>query len=246
MVEIIRVIDFETSGVEPPEAEVVEVGFTDVIIDRVPGEVPSSFRVGRSDSWLCGITGKIPPDVRAVHHIREEELKEQLPFRPLDLENTVASDEIVCYAAHNADYEQKFFQPAGGRWICTYKAALRVWPQAPKHNNAAIVYWLEDQGLIPRVDLQKTTPSHRAGPDAYMTALLMIALLESKTPGRDMMHWAQEPPLLPLCPIGAEWRGKPWTQVDSGFLRWMLRQDTMEENLKWNARRELDRRAPRG
>jgi exodeoxyribonuclease X len=40
-----------------------------------------------------------------------------------------------------------------------------------------------------------------------------------------------------------EWRGKRWAEVDGGFLRWMTGNATMESDLKWNAQRELDRRA---
>jgi hypothetical protein len=57
--------------------------------------------------------------------------------------------------------------------------------------------------------------------------------------GREMIAITKQPRLLPTCPIG-KFKGKPWSQVDAGFLGWMLRQPTMEEDLKWNARREID------
>jgi hypothetical protein len=50
-----------------------------------------------------------------------------------------------------------------------------------------------------------------------------------------MIAWTKEPKLLPTCPIG-KFRGKPWPEVEAGFLGWMLRQPDMEEDLKWNAR----------
>ncbi|MNR42339.1 hypothetical protein D3C85_1608450 [compost metagenome] len=56
-----------------------------------------------------------------------------------------------------------------------------------------------------------------------------------------MVAWTKEPRLLPKCPIG-KFRGQPWADVEAGFLNWMLGQPTMEEDLKWNARRELERR----
>lgn len=49
------------------------------------------------------------------------------------------------------------------------------------------------------------------------------------------------PALLPTCPIG-KFRGKPWSEVDGGFLEWMLRQADMAADLKWNADREISRR----
>lgn len=54
-------------------------------------------------------------------------------------------------------------------------------------------------------------------------------------------RWTKEPRLLPTCPLG-KFRGVPWSEVEAGFLGWMLRQPTMEEDLKWNAQREITRR----
>jgi exodeoxyribonuclease X len=230
---IIRVIDFETTGIEPPEAEVCEVGICDLYLEEK--------RVAEPRAWLCGVD-KMPPEVRAVHHIS---LGECEGFPPFDVDIMMDSGhEPHAIAAHNAEFETKFFA-----WplpvICTYKAALRVWPDAPAHNNGALRYWLEDQGLI-TPDHVLTQPAHRAGPDAYVTAHILLALFNTGVTGREMIAWTKEPKLLPTCPIGAEWRGKKWADVDSGFLRWMTGNATMESDLKWNAQRELDRRASKG
>jgi len=34
-----------------------------------------------------------------------------------------------------------------------------------------------------------------------------------------------------------------WSEVDGGFLKWMANNATMDADNKWNAQRELDRRA---
>ena len=230
---VIRIIDFETTAMEPP-AEVIEVGYCDLT------KTDDGWSVGDPDSWLCGVTAN-PPEARAVHHITTAET-EGLP--PFNAEALRADLSIVnAMAAHNSDFETKFFH-AAGTVICTYKSALRVWPQATSHSNGALRYWLEDQGLItPAPSLCR--PAHRAGPDAYITAWLLKALLETGATGKEMAGWTKEPRLFPTCPIGEKWRGKPWADVDPGFLGWMLRQPTMEEDLKWNARREIARREGR-
>lgn len=224
---IIRVIDFETTGMEPP-AEVCEVGFCDLNLDQRGVDNPAS--------WLCGVKA-MPPEVRAVHHIALAECNGRDPFDPAKMVDGTVS----ALAAHNAEFETKFFQPTLPV-ICTYKAALRVWPDAPSHSNGALRYWLEDQGKI-APDHALTQPAHRAGPDAYVTAHILLALFDTGATGRDMVAWTKEPRQLPTCPIGAEWRGKKWADVDGGFLRWMTNNATMESDLKWNAQRELDRRA---
>lgn len=224
---IIRIIDFETSGTEPPEAEVCEVGTCDIHLEERRIEAPRS--------WLCGVKA-MPPEVRAVHHISLAECAGQPPFEAGDMFRDM---DVQALAAHSAEFECSFFEsplPV----ICTYKSALRVWPEAPSHSNGALRYWLEDQGKI-APDHALTQPAHRAGPDAYVTAHILLALFDEGVTGNEMVKWTKEPSLLPHCPIG-KFRGKPWSEVEEGFLDWMLKQNTMEADLKWNAQRELDRR----
>lgn len=226
----IRVIDFETTGTEPPEAEVCEVGVCDLHLEEK--------RVDPPISWLCSVKS-MPPECRAVHHISQEECASENPFSQGAAEGMMTENEPSAIAAHNADFETKFFEPTLPV-ICTYKAALRVWPEAPAHSNGVLRYWLQDQGLI-TLDHELTMPTHRAGPDAYVTAHILLALFDAGHTGREMVGWSREPALLPTCPIG-KFRGKPWAEVEQGFLDWMLRQEDMEHHLKWNAERELARR----
>ena len=224
---IIRIIDFETTGTDVPPAEVCEVGICDLHLeDR---------KVFPPKTWMCRVTA-MPPEARAVHHISLEECAAWPPFDP----TPIYAEACDAIAAHNSGFETKFFAPAAPV-ICTYKAALRVWPNAPGHSNGTLRYWLQDQGKI-APDHAATQPPHRAGPDAYLTAHILLALFDTGVTGRQMVAWTKEPPLLPTCPIG-KFRGKPWSEVEGGFLGWMLRQPTMEDDLKWNAQREISRRA---
>ena len=223
---IVRVIDFETTGTEPP-GEVCQAGYADVDTD--------ARTFAPYFDWFCGISGPMPPDVRAVHHISAADCEGFPPFDP----DTLDGDRVFAFAAHNADFEGKFFQTPKPM-ICTYKSALRVWPDAPTHSNGGLRYWLEDQGLI-RPDHDLTLPAHRAGPDAYVTRWLLVALLNSGATGKQMIEWTKGHALLPRCTIG-KFRGKPWSEVEAGFLVWMLKQADMDAGLKWNADRELRRR----
>jgi len=222
---IIRVIDFETTGIEPP-AQVCEVGTCDLDLD--------TFSITAPASWLCGVR-QMPPEVRAVHHISLPQCQGIAEFDAA----AMFSSPCDAIAAHNAEFETKFFE-SPVPVICTYKAALRVWPDAPSHSNGVLRYWLEDQGKITPVHA-RTQPAHRAGPDAYITAHILKALFDTGTIVNQMVAWTKEPRLLPKCPIG-KFRGRPWSEVDNGFLGWMLRQPTMEADLKWNAEREIARR----
>lgn len=225
---IIRVIDFETTGVEPPEAEVCEVATCDLHLETGEIETPQT--------WMCGVK-TMPPEVRAVHHISLADCDGWDPFSPEPMFRR--SNPADAIAAHNAEFETKFFD-SPVPVICTYKAALRVWPDAPAHNNGALRYWLEDAGKI-APEHHLTQPAHRAGPDAYVTAHILKALFDAGATGKQMVAWTKEPRLLSKCPIG-KFRDKPWSEVEAGFLGWMLRQPDMAEDLRWNAEREIARR----
>lgn len=233
MTHVLRVVDFETTGMEPP-AVPVEVGVCDVT-QRADG----TWGVGEPDWWFCGGIEAMPPEVRAVHHISFEDVRHAPPFdRSRVFEGSPTPAALV---AHNYDFEHRFLGEHGLPVICTLKAAYRVWPEAPGHSNSVLRYWLEDRGLL-SLDDAKAMPPHRAGPDAYVTAHILAALFAAGATGKDMVRWTKEPKALPTCPIG-EWRGKPWAEVDEGFLRWMAGKPGMDADHVWNARRELERRA---
>ena len=229
----IRVIDLETTGIES-DSKVIEFGWCDYEVETKAISDPQS-RLFYVDF--------IPPESRAVHHIRAADIPDSsTPFDVLaDVKMPADQMAITYFAAHNASFEAKFLPDLGGYMLCTWKASLRAWPDAPSHSNGAHRYWLEDQGKI-ALDWNKAQPAHRAGPDAYVTAHILKALFDHGITGREMVGWTREPPILPTCPIGKLWSGKKWSEVDAGFLNWMVNHPTMEEDNKWNARRELQRR----
>lgn len=243
---VLTVIDIETTGLEPP-AEVIEVGWQDVILED------GVARLGNHGSRLFDAERGVPPETMAVHHLRPAMIAGKPLFGAHDLEELLHGDNGQAandgappdaLVAHNAAFESLWFTPArigAMPLICTLKAAYRVWPEAPGHSNQTLRYWLEDRGLL-SLDDAKAMPPHRAGPDAYVTAHILAALFAAGATGKDMVRWTAEPKAFPTCPIG-EWRGKPWAEVDAGFLRWIVGKQGMDADTQWNARRELERRA---
>lgn len=233
---MIRVVDFETSGDAPPAGQVVEAGWCDVKLgDEVNSPVDEIFP---PVSYLCSVD-RLSPETRAIHHITPEEIAGRPRFDAEGFVRIARAAGVTAIAAHNSSFEGKWLAPALGTMpiFCTYKAALRVWPDAPAHKNQVLRYWMEDKlGIDPEL----AHPPHRAGPDAYVTAHVLAMLLRHTTV-EEMLVWSVEPALLPRIPIGPQ-RGQPWNMVDAGFLNWMLKNATMDPDLKWNARRELNRR----
>jgi exodeoxyribonuclease X len=228
----IRVGDNETTGLEPTD-KVCELGWCDLVNDG------SGWRIDRHGSSLHRVE-VMPPPARAVHHISAEETWPHPPFSADEFWATLARDGVNLLAAHNLAYDQAYWGEPRLPVLCTFKSARQLWPDAPSHGNGSLRYWLQDQGLI-APEHEHTLPPHRAGPDAYVTAHILLAML-GQTTASQMVAWTKLPLLQPRCPIGDPWRDKPWPEVDEGFVRWITTKQGMDADTAWNARRELERR----
>lgn len=230
---ILRVIDLETTGTAPP-AEVIEFGRTDVIVGD------GAVEVRRPLSRLFKPLHGIPPETMAVHHITEANFTDDTPVCTLEgLRLAVwggrSPDVLV---AHSCEFERQFVTEEATDalpWICTYKVALHVWPEAPRHSNQVLRYW---RGLD--LDPALAMPPHRAGPDAWVTAHILAELLK-ETSVDQMIDWTNEPKLLPRMPFGKH-RGLLWPDIPLDYLRWMVGSSGMEQDIVWNASGELLRR----
>jgi len=123
----------------------------------------------------------------------------------------------------------------GVPFVCTYKAALRLWRDAPAHSNQALRYWRRPAGL----DRAEAAVSHRAYPDAYVTAFHLRDML-ALAPLEDLIRWTDEPALQVRCHIG-KWRGHLWSEVDLGFLEWVSVRD-FDEDVLFTVHHEIDLR----
>lgn len=230
---LFRVIDFETTGF-PPEAGICEVGWCDIETEGLTEKgLCDKIHVGSWQSELANPGCKIEIAAMAVHHIRDEDVaKARHPDAILD----ELRGGVDYFVAHNAKFEKDFFDAGEIPWICTLKAAYRLCPKAPNHQNQTIRYYLNTP-----VNREEAIHTHRAGPDAYVTAHTLAKFL-SAVPATILSRWEKEPTLFPFCPIGATERGKPWFEVERSFLAWICRQPKMDPEIKFNAMLELDYR----
>ena len=231
---LIRVIDFETCGKEPPDCEVIEIGWCDV----------TERNIGRPRSILVQHARPIDIETMAVHHLQERDFNEAMShadaFSRLGLlprQEGTLEDAAPIFCAHSIKFERACWPGAleTAQWICTYKCALRLWPESPRHSNQVLRYFLGFTDLHPELAM----PPHRAGPDAYVTAHILAKCLE-RAPVGDLIKWSAEPALLPRVTFGRH-RGTPWSEVDDGLLYWVLARD-FDEDVLHTARHELDRR----
>src|SRR5579862_8797310 len=175
----IRCIDFESTGL-PPDAAVCEIGWCDV----VTGDGPA--RIDWIVSLLVDPGRPMPIEAMAVHHITDADVAGRHDATEIIRRLTLVANDVIpfgsgigvrpdIFCAHNAKFERAFFDGDGKPWICTYKCALRVWPESPIHSNQGLRYFL---GL--NLDPDLAMPPHRAGPDAYVTAHILQRLLVAR------------------------------------------------------------------
>lgn len=233
---LLRVIDVETTG-EPPHAKVCEAAWTDVLLGD--GEPVISKPVARL--YDPGIP--MPPDARGVHHISDHIVKGASRFSALDLAPTA---ERWAFVAHRAEFERAFVTMFASSqevdWICTWKAALRLFPDAPNHKNQTLRYLLGFDDKLGSAFTELAMPPHRAGPDSFVTAHLVVAMLKLTTI-ENLIAWTKEPALLARITFGTKHNGEPWSAADADYLHWIIEKSELDSDTKWNASHELDRRA---
>jgi len=232
----LRVIDLETTGDAPP-AEVIEIARVDVL--GTAGGYTAQAPVGRLFRPLRGI----PAEAMAVHHLTEADFDAAMPPASAEMlrEAALAAPRPDILVAHNCAFERSFLDESLGSsipWICTYKVALHVWPEAPRHSNQVLRYW---RGLV--LNPLLAMPPHRAGPDAWVTAHLLIELLRQADIGQ-MLAWTREPRPMPVVPFGKH-RGEAWAVVPTDYLSWMTGQASIAPDVMFAARGELARRRGR-
>lgn len=227
----IVVVDTETTG-DTETDQVCEVAAVTLNVTQT-GEL-----VGvRTWSSLFRPTVPVRHEARAAHHITDEQLigaslvTECLPL-------PIVGDIV---AAHLAEFDVRMLVQSGvprtllpERVICTWRCSMHLWPQAPKHSNQTLRYYL---GVEP---LKKVKgPPHRALPDALVTASLLLAALREKTP-EQLVELTTMPVMLHTVRFG-KYRGQLWETLDDGYLHWILSKD-FDADAKFTAQHWINER----
>jgi len=224
---LLRVIDFETDGM-PPDARLCEVGWCDVrTYDDDPAEIGDPIGV------LVNPNRPMPPEARAIHHISDADLV-GAPEIGAGLMKLSAGEPDI-FVAHNAKFEQEFYTGGGKPWICTLKVARRIWPECPNHTNQCLRYWL---GI--ELEDALAMPPHRAAPDAYVTAHILLAMIQHAS-FEQMIEWSSAPSLLPRVTFG-KYRGQDWSALPPDYLSWLVNKSDMDVDTKFTAKHHLDQR----
>jgi len=221
----VNVIDFETTDKDAKKCHPIE--FAAVSADR---EFTTFIK--------CPVP--IPPETSAIHHIVAADIEADTLAKTWDdLRITILNPpEGTIYVAHNAKYEQGVIGEGyeALSWICTYKVALRLWPDAPNHKNETLRYHL-GLGQLGRSASQQT---HSALHDCRVTSLILIEALQYATL-QEMVQWTSEPAQYSKIMFG-KYAGSKWDAIDLGYLQWICKQADMDIDIVACAAREIQRR----
>lgn len=229
----VRVIDLETTGARPPSHGVCEIGWQDVAQGA-----DGRWTVTDERGAIFVNPGRpIPAVTMAVHHIVDADVVGAGYWPDVAPRILRPDGGVVALAAHRATFEQRFCIPqlsGGARWICTWKCALRLWPQSPSFSNQVLRYWRMPDGLVREMGL----PVHRALPDAYVTAHHLRDMLNAASI-EQLLAWSDEPGLLPRVVAGPD-RGRAWSDLSAEALEQFARD--RDEDVRFTAQTELRRR----
>jgi exodeoxyribonuclease X len=230
----IAVLDTETTGLSEID-QVVEVGVVTMTKAKRGG--------WNAEGWSSLVKPSCPVSVmaRANHHISDAELAKARPMSKVlpELRKVLADADI--WAAHNQPFDMAMLLQSGvgekdlpAARICTLHVAKHLLPECPAYGNNVIRYYV---GAQPLIDVDG--PPHRALPDAAVTAGNLEFLLR-KTTTQEMIDLMSQQPLLRTVHFGQH-RGRPWAEMDRGYLNWILSKD-FDDDVKHTARYYLQPR----
>jgi len=227
--------DTETTGFEAETNSIVEIAFVD--------------QRGEWSHSLVNPTTPISFGAMATHHITLDMVRnaQDLPgalvlmgLGPTAISHMEADGIEPILVFHNAEFDRAFLPPhlQDLRYVCTWRCAVAMFPNAESHSNGALWY---EFGLNRPMPEEAGSMPHRALFDALMTADLMKYMLkhvEEENPniGDPLEHliWlSQEPILLDTVRFGKH-RGMKWKEVPYDYLQWCRRQD-MDKDVLFTA-----------
>lgn len=218
-------IDFETTDKDSKKAHAVEFGMHGRgfdIVELIKPPIP------------------IPVETSAVHHICDADVEHSRswPEVKADIRKLVDSLDRKVLIAHNAGYEIDVLGAGfeDVEWVCTYKCALRLLPDAPNHKNETLRYLLN----LPGIGRSAGQMTHSALHDCHVTYGIFLWML-SQTTLHQMIQWTKEHKAFKKIPFGKH-AGATWDMIPGDYLTWVCKQADMDPDIKACASGELNKR----
>ena len=224
----VTVSDTETTGFDHQCNSVVEIAG----VDLATGEFSHS---------LVKPNHPISFGAMATHMITEAMVEDALPLVLTDTHADLCVSDVIVF--HNAEFDREFARvPVDtARYLCTYRCALHLFPDAESHRNMSLAYELGlDFSDAP--DQGAASMPHRALFDAWVTRKLLIHMLEFVSEnvfteqelldgavGDDdavnyLVDLGTKPVLLPTLKFGKH-SGQPCSDIPASYWFWIEGQD---------------------
>ena len=217
----IVVVDTETTGFSTEDDEVVEIAAVRFSWD---GE---KYVAGECRTCLVDPCRDIPVVSSAVHHLTNKDVEGARKIYEAIEYVGIRKDDII--VAHNATFDSGFLPEfCENRWICTWKCAQKLIPDAPAYGNQVLRYYL---GIEVEGGNGRSGQPHSAGYDARTTAGLLEILL-SKASVEELLSISDSPVLLKKMPFGKH-KGVEFSKVPADYRRWLRGQSDLDQDLRY-------------
>jgi exodeoxyribonuclease X len=201
-------IDTETTGFDPLTNSVVEFATVD--------------KIGDYHHSLIKPEHKISFGAMATHHITEEMVADA-PTLESVIDYCCGPEDDIVFAAHNAAFDKAFLPKwmQEKPWICTYRLAMHLLPDAESHKNMSLAYEFGlDWSDMPA---EAGVLAHRALYDAWVTQKLLEFLAKDRSV-EELIYLSTAPILLKKVGFGKHF-GELWSEVPQSYLSWITKQD---------------------
>jgi len=219
--QLFRVLDTETTGLNPRTDAVVELAWA---IMRGDGTVLSS------KSTLINPGRPIPADASRVHGIFDCDVAHAPTLEQAVEKHSDLCAPVLPAVCHNAAFDSvllrrsKRLADGNPRFLCTLRLAQNLVPGCESYRLEFLRSYLE-------LDLSVDGPvAHRAASDMATTCLLLKHLVDSYlTAGYpDDIEQLFSVACIQTMPFGKH-RGKPLSEVPADYIDWLLGRDIDDE-----------------
>jgi len=206
------VTDTETTGLDPDNDRLVEIGLNVVWLDK------------KDSAWstLINPDMHIPPEASAIHHLVDKDVRMagKLCAHVKGIKVIARHGTMI---AHNAHFDKSFLPFLDYlKWICTMRMAKKLWPESTTHSNQGLRYYLD-------LDVKPTGSIHRVDADVEVTTALFKRIIEEyttqfvKTEKDDdfdkFYEWASSPILGLTMPFGKH-KNVEFRKIPLSYLVW--------------------------
>ena len=219
--QLFRVIDTETTGLDPRADAIVELAWA---IMRGDGTVLSA------DSTLINPGRPIPADASRIHGVLDHDVADAPTLEQAIASYTALSEPILPAVCHNASFDSAFlgrsqrFARANPRFLCTLRLAENLIPECESYR---LEYLWSHLSTDRPVEISAT---HRAANDVNTTCLLLKHLIDRYLAGtrRNDIEGLFETAIIQRMPFGRH-KGELLREVPADYIDWLLGRDIDDE-----------------